>query len=85
MLEFTALKFTMDKFDDIIWGFLVEIETNCQALRDALVSTELNATHTRWRDGVIAHQITDVRHIPGHINLVGDSISRKDEGQPRRA
>jgi hypothetical protein len=45
MLEFTALKFALDKFNDIIWGFSVEIETDCQALRDVLVSTELNATH----------------------------------------
>ena len=84
MLEFAALKFALDKFDDTIWGFPVEIETDCQALRDVLVSTELNATHARWRDGVIAHQIVDVRHIPGRVNLVGDGISRKDEGQPRQ-
>lgn len=33
LLEFAALKFTLDKFD-IIWGFPIEIETDCQALRD---------------------------------------------------
>ena len=60
MLEFAMLKFTMDKFNDIIWGFPVEIETDCQALQDVLVSTKLNTTHARWCDGVIAHQITDV-------------------------
>ena len=83
MLEFAALKFALDKFDDIIWGFPVEIETDCQALRDVMVSTELNVTHARWRDGVMAHQIVGVRHIPGRINLVGDGLSRKDEEQPR--
>ena len=31
LLEFTALKFE-DKFSDTIWGFPVEIETDCQAL-----------------------------------------------------
>ena len=82
LLEFAALKFALDKFDDIIWGFPVEIETDCQALRDVIISDELNATHARWRDGVIAHQIVDVRHIPGRINLVGDGISRQDEDQP---
>jgi hypothetical protein len=45
MLEFTTLKFALDKFDDIIWGFPVEIETDCQALRDVVMSDELNATH----------------------------------------
>src|SRR6202034_2567544 len=82
MLEFAALKFALDKCDDTIWGFPVKIETDCQALCDVLVSTDLNATHARWRDGVVSHQIVDVRHIPGRINLVGDGISRKDEDQP---
>ena len=82
LLEFAALKFALDKFDSIIWGFPVEIETDCQALRDVVRSDDLNATHARWRDGILAHQIVDVRHIPGRINLVGDGLSRKDEGLP---
>ena len=32
LLEFAALKFSLDKFDDIIWGSPVEIKTDCQAL-----------------------------------------------------
>jgi hypothetical protein len=82
LLEFAALKFCLDKFDDIVWGFPVEIETDCQALRDVMLSDNLNATHARWRDGVLSHQIVDVRHIPGRINLVGDGLSRKDEDLP---
>jgi len=82
LLEFAALKFALDKFDDIVWGFPVEIETDCQALRDVIMSDDLNATHARWRDGILAHQIVDARHIPGRINLVGDGISRKDEDLP---
>jgi transposase InsO family protein len=85
LLEFAALKFCMDKFDSIIWGFPVEIETDCQALRDTMLSDNLNATHARWRDGVLSHQIVDVRHIPGRINLVGDGLSRKDEDLPHVA
>jgi hypothetical protein len=46
------------------------------------MSDTLNATHAYWCDGVLAHNIVDVQHIPGRINLVGDGISRKDEGQP---
>jgi hypothetical protein len=60
LLEFAALKFSLDKFNDIIWGFPVEIKTDCQALQDVLLSPELNTTHARWRDGVLAHQIVDV-------------------------
>jgi hypothetical protein len=81
LLEFAALKFSLDKFNDIIWGFPVEIETDCKALQDVLMSDTLNATHARWCDGVLAHNIVEVRHIPGRVNLVGDGISRKDEGQ----
>lgn len=32
LLEFVVLKFSLDKFNDIIWGSPVEIETDCQAL-----------------------------------------------------
>jgi hypothetical protein len=32
LLEFAALKFSLDKFSNVIWGFPVEIETDCQAL-----------------------------------------------------
>ena len=83
LLEFAALKFALDKFDDIIWGFPVEVETDCQALHDVLLSTDFNTTHAQWRDGVLAHQIIDVRHIPGQVNLVGNALSRKDEELPR--
>jgi hypothetical protein len=84
LLEFAALKFSLDKFSNIIWGFLVEIETDCQALRDVMLNDKLNAAHARWRDGILAQQITDVRHVPGKINVVADGISQKWEGLPRQ-
>ena len=80
LLEFAALKFGLDKFSDIIWGFPVEVETDCQALRDHLMNDKLSATHARWRDGILAHQITDVRHVPGRLNVVADGLSRAREG-----
>ena len=36
ILEFAALKHSLDKFSNIIWGYPVEIKTDCQALRDHL-------------------------------------------------
>ena len=84
LLEFTALKFTIDKFDDIIWGSPVELEMDCQALQDILLSNELNTTHAHWRDGILAHQIMGIHHIPGQINIVGDGLSRKDKELPHR-
>jgi transposase InsO family protein len=83
LLEFAGLKFALDKFSDIIWGFPVEVETDCQALRDHLMNDKLSATHARWRDGILSHQIVDVRHVPGRINVVADGLSRSAEGTPR--
>ena len=81
LLEFTALKFTFNKFSDIIYGYPVKVETNCQALWDILLSDKLTATHVRWRDAVLAHNIVDVWHIPGITNIT-DGLSRQHEGQP---
>ena len=82
LLEFAALKFSFDKFSDIVYGYPVEVETDCQALRDVLMNDKLSATHARWRDGVLAHNIVDVRHIPGVTNIA-DGISRQYENIPK--
>jgi hypothetical protein len=79
LLEFAVLKFSLDKFADIIWGFPIKLETDCQALRDVLLNDALQATHARWRDGVLAYDIMDVKHVPG-INNIADGISRQYEG-----
>ncbi|TFY75650.1 hypothetical protein EWM64_g8362 [Hericium alpestre] len=83
LLEFAALKFALDKFSDILWGFPVIVETDCQALRDVLLSGQLNATHARWHDGILAYQIIDVRHVPGRLNVVADGLSRQSTGHAR--
>jgi hypothetical protein len=80
LLEFAALKFGLDKFANITWGFPIEVETDCQALRDHLLNDKLSATHARWRDGILAHQIVDIRHVPGKLNVVADGLSRASEG-----
>ena len=85
ILEFGALKHSLDKFSDVIWGYLIEIETDCQALRDHLLSSTLNSTHARWRDAVLAYNIVDVRHRPGRLNVVADGLSRKYVNLPKEA
>jgi transposase InsO family protein len=80
LLEFAALKFRLDKFADITWGFPIEVETDCQALRDHLLNDKLSATHARWRDGILAHQIVDIRHVLGKLKVVADGLSRANEG-----
>ena len=79
LLEFVALKYSFDKFADIMYGYPVEVEMDCQALCDILLSNKLSATHTHWRDRVLAHNIVDVRHIPGKINIA-DGVSRQYKG-----
>jgi hypothetical protein len=77
--DVAALKYSFDKFSDIVYGYPVKVETDCQALRDVLMSDKLSATHARWRDGVLAHNIVDVKHIPGITNIA-DGLSRQYEG-----
>ena len=60
---------------DIVYGYPVEVETDCQALRDVLMNDKLSSTHM-WRDGVLAHNIFNVRHVPGIINIT-DGISQQ--------
>ena len=75
LLEFVALKFSLDKFSDVIWGFPIKIETDCQALCDMMLKEKLTPAHARWRDGIMGHHIIDVQHILGKVNMVGDGIS----------
>ena len=58
-LEFAALKFSLDKFANTISGYPVELETNCQVLRDTIINNNLNSTHAQWLNG-ISHQFTEV-------------------------
>src|ERR1700678_1349937 len=82
LLEFAALKFSFDKFSDIVYGYPVEVETDCQALRDTLMNEKLLATHARWQDSVLDHNIVDVRHVPGITNIA-DGLSRQYEDTPK--
>lgn len=83
LLEFAALKFAFDQFGATVWGFPVEIETDCIALRDTLTNDKLSVVHARWRDGILAYQVTAVRHRPGTTNVAADALSRCMSGRPR--
>lgn len=84
LLEFAMLKFGLDKFSNLVWGFPIEIETDCQALCDVLSNDKLNSAHARWQDSILAHQIVNVRHIASKINVVADGISQIYEGLPQQ-
>ena len=77
ILEFVALKYSLDKFSDIMWGFPVKLKTDCQALRDHLLNDKISAMHARWRNTILDHNITNVHHRPGRLNTVADSLSCK--------
>ena len=82
LLKFAALKYAFNKISDIVYGYPVEVETDCQALHDVLMNDKLSATHARWRDGVLAHNIVDVHHILG-ITSITDGLSRQYENTPK--
>jgi hypothetical protein len=84
LLEFGALKFSLDKFSDTIYGYPIELETDCQALRDILLNDKLNTTHAHWKEAVIQHHIVDVRYRPRKDNKGADGISRQFSGVPKQ-
>ena len=77
LLEFAALRFSLNKFADTISGYPGELETDCQALRDTIINNNLNSTHAQWLDGIMGHNIVDVRHRPGWLNQAADGISHQ--------
>jgi hypothetical protein len=76
LLEFAALKYCIDEFEPYIFGSPIEIETDCQALRDCLLKDKLNTHHSRWMESILSHNIIDIRHRPGIQNPVADGLSR---------
>ena len=74
LLEFAVLKFALDEFTDLTFGSPIMIVTDCRALRDLLVSDQLNSTHARWQHFILSHQIVDVGYRLE--NPVADGISR---------
>lgn len=49
LLEFSALKFSLDKFALYIYGVPIKIETDCQALRDCLAQEKISVHHSHWK------------------------------------
>ena len=43
----------------------------------------MNSTHAQWWDAVLAYNIVDIHHRPGHLNIVADSLSRKYTSLPK--
>ena len=82
LLEFAMLKFAFNKFSDIMYGYLVIVKMDCQALRDVLMNDKLSATHARWRDSILAHNVIDVQHIPG-VSNIADGLSWQYKGTLR--
>jgi transposase InsO family protein len=83
VLEFAALKFGLDHFSNTIWGFPVEIETDCRAMKDTLCNDTLNLHHARWKDGIQGYYVTAVRHRSGTSNTAADALSRMYTGRER--
>jgi transposase InsO family protein len=83
LLEFAALKYSLDEFEPYIYGSPLEIETDCQALRDCLLQEKMSVHHSRWKESILAHNIVAIRHRPGVENPVADGLSRMWDGHER--
>jgi transposase InsO family protein len=83
LLEFAALKYSLDEFEPYIYGSPLEIETDCQALRDCLLQEKMSVHHSRWKESILAHNIISIRHRPGVENPVADGLSRMWDGYKR--
>ena len=83
LLEFAALKNCLDEFEQYIYGSPLEIETDCQALRDCLLQEKMSVHHSRWKESILAHNIIAIRHRPGVENPVADGLSRMWDGYKR--
>ena len=67
----------LDEFDHLTYGSQIEIETDCQVLRDVLLNKRQSTTHARWEESITYQNIVDIQHRPGVTNVVADVISRK--------
>ena len=76
------MKFSLDKFSDTIAGYPVEVETDCLALWGTISNNKLNVTHARWLDGIMGHNIVDIRHRPGRLNQAANGISQQFTDTP---
>jgi transposase InsO family protein len=83
LLEFAALKYSLDEFEPYIYGSPIEIETDCQALRDCLLREKMSVHHSRWKESILAHNIIAIRHRPGIENPVADGLSRMWDDRER--
>jgi hypothetical protein len=79
LLEFAALKFSLDKFANVVRGQPVLVKTDCRALRDVLANDRLNVEHDRWRNGILGYNIVAAKHIKGRNNVAADVLSWKYE------
>ena len=83
LLEFAALKYSLDEFEPYIYGSPIEIETDCQALRDCLLQKKMSVHHSQWKESILAHNIIAIRHRPGIENPVADGLSWMWDGHER--
>ncbi|KAG2743093.1 hypothetical protein P692DRAFT_20684962, partial [Suillus brevipes Sb2] len=81
LLEFAALKFGLDKFSGIIWGFPIE-ELRCKDVKlwyhSSATSPGVSCIPNRWM------RCVSVQDIGSRLNVVADGLSRTWEGQPNR-
>ena len=77
------LKYSLDEFEPYIYGSPLEIETDCQALRDCLLQEKMSVHHSQWKESILGHNIITIQHRPGVENPVADGLSQMWDGKER--
>ena len=60
LLEFAALKYSMDELTPYIYGAPVEIEMDCQVLWDCLLKDKLNTHDSHWMESILSYNIINI-------------------------
>ena len=76
VLELTALKWSLDKFDEYIHGQPIIIYTDCTAMKAILNKPSVSGIQARWKEAINSRNILQLIHKPGKENVVADGLSR---------
>ena len=67
--------FALRKFDDIVYGYEIELFTDHNPLQFLVSCTPRSSKLVRWSLSLQRYKIT-VKHCPGKMNGVADGLSR---------
>ena len=76
--EFLALVWALRKFENLVLGKKIIINTDHQALTFLLTQKHVNPMLARWVETLLEFDL-EIRHVPGPENDAADALSRQYE------